>query len=228
MVNKEQQSDLQIEQTTTTKNASSNQTPSTVNDELANGKRWPRHLIETSTGQKKLKEEDAINKFMLSWQSTNESLITTSGGNNLSKNTQSQINQLIREDQLNNHNHKREQIDNASSALTGTEQSNFSFGPIQELNAWQAAELEYFRHSRTVSVIITIAYTIVFIVGIVGNSFVVAIVCNSPRMRTVINYFIVNLAFADILVLLFCIPATLVSNLFIRKYYLVLAHFLKR
>lgn len=81
----------------------------------------------------------------------------------------------------------------------------------------QAANLDYYRHSFTVSAVITIAYTIVFIVGIVGNSFVVAIVCKSPRMRTVTNYFIVNLAFADILVLLFCLPATLVGNLFIRK-----------
>lgn len=75
----------------------------------------------------------------------------------------------------------------------------------------------YFRHSITVSVILTIAYSIVFIVGIIGNSVVVAIVCKSPRMRTVTNYFIANLALADILVLLFCLPATLVSNLFVRK-----------
>lgn len=94
-------------------------------------------------------------------------------------------------------------------------QSSLNHEQVQELSA----KLDFFRHSITVSVIITIAYTIVFVVGIIGNSFVVAIVCKSPRMRTVTNYFIVNLAFADILVLLFCLPATLVGNLFIRKYY---------
>lgn len=73
------------------------------------------------------------------------------------------------------------------------------------------------RYTYTTSVIVTIAYAIVFVVGIIGNSFVVAIVCKSPRMRTVTNYFIANLAFADILVLL-CLPATLVNNLFIREY----------
>jgi len=91
-------------------------------------------------------------------------------------------------------------------------------GAVLELSALQAAQQGYFRHSVGVSVILTVAYTIVFVVGIVGNSFVVAIVCKSPRMRTVTNYFIANLAFADILVLLFCLPATLVGNLFIRKY----------
>ena len=73
------------------------------------------------------------------------------------------------------------------------------------------------RHSLSVSIILCIAYIIVFVIGIVGNCFVVAIVFRTPRMRTVTNFFIVNLAFADILVLLFCLPATLISNLLIRK-----------
>ena len=88
---------------------------------------------------------------------------------------------------------------------------------VLELSAFEAAKRGYFRHSTLTSVILTIAYSMVFVIGIIGNSFVVAIVCKSPRMRTVTNYFIANLAFADILVLLFCLPATLVGNLFIRK-----------
>lgn len=89
---------------------------------------------------------------------------------------------------------------------------------VLELSAFEAAHLGYFRHSTPTSVILAVAYSLVFLIGIVGNSFVVAIVCKSPRMRTVTNYFIANLALADILVLLFCLPATLISNLFIRKY----------
>lgn len=73
------------------------------------------------------------------------------------------------------------------------------------------------RHSLSVSIILCIAYIIVFVIGFVGNCFVVAIVFRTPRMRTVTNFFIVNLAFADILVLLFCLPATLISNLLTRK-----------
>lgn len=88
---------------------------------------------------------------------------------------------------------------------------------VLELSPFDAARLGLFRHTPLVSVILTIAYSMVFVIGIVGNSLVVAIVCKSPRMRTVTNYFIANLALADILVLLFCLPATLIGNLFIRK-----------
>lgn len=75
-----------------------------------------------------------------------------------------------------------------------------------------------YRHSVTLTAIYCIAYVFVVIVGLVGNSFVIAVVLRSPRMRTVTNYFIVNLAVADILVIVFCLPATLMSNIFVRKY----------
>lgn len=83
---------------------------------------------------------------------------------------------------------------------------------------FQRQDLElYYRHSTAMSIVYGVAYFIVFLVGIVGNSFVVAVVLRSPRMRTVTNYFIVNLAIADILVIIFCLPATLMSNIFVRK-----------
>lgn len=103
------------------------------------------------------------------------------------------------------------------SATRTANETNQPAATVIELTIFQAIQPHYLRHSPSISMIMIIAYTIVFLVGIVGNSFVVAIVCKSPRMRTVTNYFIVNLALADILVLLFCLPATLIGNLFIRK-----------
>ncbi|XP_054156214.1 neuropeptide SIFamide receptor-like [Oppia nitens] len=82
-------------------------------------------------------------------------------------------------------------------------------------NQFEWSDQLWFRHSSSVSIILCMAYTIVFILGIVGNCCVVIVVVQSPRMRTVTNFFIVNLAFADILVLIFCLPATLISNLLI-------------
>ncbi|KAG5675442.1 hypothetical protein PVAND_005346 [Polypedilum vanderplanki] len=75
--------------------------------------------------------------------------------------------------------------------------------------------LQLMRHSSTISTIYIIAYTLVFSVGLVGNLFVISVVFRVPRMRSVTNLFIANLAFADVLVIIFCVPATLMSNLFV-------------
>lgn len=50
-----------------------------------------------------------------------------------------------------------------------------------------------YRHSLAMSIVYCVAYILVFLVGLVGNSFVIAVVLRAPRMRTVTNYFIVNL-----------------------------------
>jgi len=75
----------------------------------------------------------------------------------------------------------------------------------------------WYRHSPAMTAVYCFAYTMVFLVGLVGNLLVVSVVCRSPRMRNVTNYFIVNLAVADVLVLVFCLPATLLSNIYVRK-----------
>ncbi|PBC27164.1 Neuropeptide FF receptor [Apis cerana cerana] len=72
-----------------------------------------------------------------------------------------------------------------------------------------------YRHSMAMSAVYCVAYVLVFVVGLIGNSFVIAVVYRSPRMRTVTNFFIVNLAVADVLVIVFCLPATLLSNIFV-------------
>ena len=43
-------------------------------------------------------------------------------------------------------------------------------------------------------VIYSLAYSIVFLLGLTGNGLVVSIVYHNPRMHNVTNYFIVNLA----------------------------------
>ncbi|XP_015602116.1 neuropeptide SIFamide receptor [Cephus cinctus] len=72
-----------------------------------------------------------------------------------------------------------------------------------------------YRHSIAMTAVYCVAYVLVFVVGLIGNSFVIAVVYRSPRMRTVTNFFIMNLAVADVLVIVFCLPATLMSNIFV-------------
>lgn len=56
--------------------------------------------------------------------------------------------------------------------------------------------------------ILIATHTIVFIGGLVGNALVCVAVYRNHTMRTVTNYFIVNLAVADFMVILFCLPPT--------------------
>jgi hypothetical protein len=53
-------------------------------------------------------------------------------------------------------------------------------------------------------------HTVVFLVGLIGNALVCVAVYRNHSMRTVTNYFIVNLAVADFMVIFFCLPPTVV------------------
>ncbi|CAF3523178.1 unnamed protein product [Rotaria socialis] len=57
-----------------------------------------------------------------------------------------------------------------------------------------------------------ILYVIVFIVGTIGNLLVIIVIQRNRSMRTVTNIFIMNLAAADLLVLVFCLPATAIQD----------------
>lgn len=51
-------------------------------------------------------------------------------------------------------------------------------------------------------------HAIVFVIGLIGNALVCVAVYRNHSMRTVTNYFIVNLAVADFMVILICLPPT--------------------
>ncbi|KAL1513582.1 hypothetical protein ABEB36_002977 [Hypothenemus hampei] len=53
-------------------------------------------------------------------------------------------------------------------------------------------------------------HCVVFVIGLFGNIMVCVAVYRNHSMRTVTNYFIVNLAVADALVILFCLPFSVV------------------
>ena len=62
-----------------------------------------------------------------------------------------------------------------------------------------------------VYVTVTVFYVIVFMFGIVGNVLVIYVVCTQRDMLTPTNMFLVNLSVADLLVLLVCMPSSLVE-----------------
>ncbi|XP_039453040.1 RYamide receptor-like [Culex pipiens pallens] len=61
-------------------------------------------------------------------------------------------------------------------------------------------------------------YVLIFVTAVIGNSIVLFIVQSNPRMRTVTNYFITNLAVGDLMMMLFCVPFTFIST-FVLQYW---------
>ena len=86
----------------------------------------------------------------------------------------------------------------------------------QQPSAKQQALL---KQSTPMVVVFCLAYILVFIFAIVNNSLVVSVIYRNPQMRTVTNYFLANLAVADIMVSFLVLPITLLSNLFTGRYF---------
>uniref|UniRef100_A0A8C5G4S8 Neuropeptide Y receptor type 2 n=1 Tax=Gouania willdenowi TaxID=441366 RepID=A0A8C5G4S8_GOUWI len=65
-----------------------------------------------------------------------------------------------------------------------------------------------------VQVVLILAYSSIIIFGVIGNSLVIYVGCKFKSLQTVTNFFIVNLAVADLLVNMLCLPFTLVYTLY--------------
>lgn len=81
-----------------------------------------------------------------------------------------------------------------------------------------ACEEKYHSHDNNLSntifhTTVYFMYILIFVLALLGNGIVCYIVQSSPRMRTVTNYFIANLAIGDILMSLFCVPFSFLSIL---------------
>ncbi|XP_029962803.1 orexin receptor type 2 [Salarias fasciatus] len=68
-------------------------------------------------------------------------------------------------------------------------------------------------HPKQYEWVLIVGYIIVFFVSLIGNSLVCFAVWKNRHMRTVTNYFIVNLSLADVLVTIICLPASLVVDI---------------
>ncbi|XP_063301480.1 neuropeptide Y receptor type 2-like [Pelobates fuscus] len=76
-----------------------------------------------------------------------------------------------------------------------------------------------------VQAILIAAYALIILLGLVGNSLVIYMIIKYKKMRTVTNFFIANLAVADLMVDSLCLPFTLVYTLMDEwKFGLVLCH----
>ncbi|KAM4854991.1 cholecystokinin receptor type A [Thomomys bottae] len=56
-------------------------------------------------------------------------------------------------------------------------------------------------------------YTLIFVLSVLGNALVIAVLIRNKRMRTVTNIFLLSLAVSDLMLCLFCMPFNLIPNL---------------
>ncbi|KAL0101754.1 hypothetical protein PUN28_019108 [Cardiocondyla obscurior] len=69
-------------------------------------------------------------------------------------------------------------------------------------------EFEFESVHSIVVVVVPLFFGVIGILGLLGNSLVVVVVAANPGMRSTTNILIINLALADLLFVIFCIPFT--------------------
>ena len=72
----------------------------------------------------------------------------------------------------------------------------------------QDVERDIEQLQKVVPILVPILFSIIILVGFIGNILVVSIICLNKTMKTTTNLLILNLAVADILFIIFCIPFT--------------------
>jgi hypothetical protein len=74
-------------------------------------------------------------------------------------------------------------------------------------------ELDIIRQPFGLVIVYTVFYAFVFVLGLIGNVFVVLAVLLHKTLRSATDYMISSLALADLLIIVFCLPTTLLNNL---------------
>ncbi|XP_041130329.1 cholecystokinin receptor type A [Polyodon spathula] len=56
-------------------------------------------------------------------------------------------------------------------------------------------------------------YCLIFLLSVLGNALIIAVLVRNKQMRTMTNLFLLSLAVSDLMLCLFCVPFTLIPNL---------------
>lgn len=91
---------------------------------------------------------------------------------------------------------------------------------VHQDSHWSSPETNHTRKTGSVSISpgtivgLSLLFFVICVVGICGNSFVVcAVICNKKMRTSMTNLLITNLAFADLLIMVFGIPETILFML---------------
>lgn len=79
---------------------------------------------------------------------------------------------------------------------------------INVTNTYECANNDTTGFEETVAKIVSVFFGVIGITGLFGNALVVLVVLSNAQMRSTTNLLILNLASADLLFVIFCIPFT--------------------
>ena len=92
------------------------------------------------------------------------------------------------------------------SIAWGMNKSNWSAMYEGDDDDDQDGYIEY--RDRPETYVVPILFSVIFLVGVLGNGSLIYVLCRHKSMRSVPNTFIFNLALGDLLVLIFTVPFT--------------------
>ncbi|XP_019622309.1 PREDICTED: neuropeptide FF receptor 2-like [Branchiostoma belcheri] len=98
---------------------------------------------------------------------------------------------------------------------TGPSESSIAAGHDDHNGTWDHEDLFFDKYKQGTAFIVVfiLAYLSVFLLCVVGNLLVIVVVALNRNMRTVTNFFIANLAAADLLVGVFSLPFNLADSI---------------
>jgi hypothetical protein len=94
---------------------------------------------------------------------------------------------------------------------------SFNYNYYDNISEYEIFDIPFLKQPTHLVVLYVVAYCVVFLLGLIGNSLVMAVIIKDPEMRNVTNYFILNMAVADMLVTLLCVPTILLANIITGK-----------
>ncbi|XP_054628448.1 prolactin releasing hormone receptor 2a [Dunckerocampus dactyliophorus] len=80
---------------------------------------------------------------------------------------------------------------------------------LQNVSSERGPQIEGVELLQSFKLLIIPCYTLVALVGVVGNYLLLYVICRTRKMHNVTNFFIGNLAFSDMLMCATCVPFTL-------------------
>lgn len=102
-------------------------------------------------------------------------------------------------DQFNSSLKLNDSLPMSNADTTGRDHDDRNFTSTNEID--QTLE-------NTIAIVVPILFSLIFIIGLFGNALVVIVVTMNASMRSTTNLLILNLAIADLLFIVFCVPFT--------------------